>query len=133
MSKSDTKSVFEGLFRAISNTPTTPGAVITVELKDGTVITGNLVSTDTSLNVRLGNVIVDETKFPQLAGIKTMFIRGNWIRYIDLSAAHVDLGLLAGPSSRVTASPPSRYCYPFCQRTLTADASRKEVAMLTQA
>jgi small nuclear ribonucleoprotein (snRNP)-like protein len=58
------------------------GQEVIVELKNGINIKGCLVSVDQYLNVKLRNISVEEPALhPQLACLKTCFIRGSVIRY----------------------------------------------------
>jgi small nuclear ribonucleoprotein (snRNP)-like protein len=58
------------------------GQEVVIELKNGININGSLLSVDQYLNVKLQNISVKEPeKYPQLACLKTCFIRGSVIRY----------------------------------------------------
>eukprot|EP01038_Epipyxis_sp_PR26KG_P008634 gene8634-11669_t len=68
---------------------------VAVELKNDVVMTGVLVSVDQYLNVKLRNVsVIDPIRHPQLASMKSCFIRGSAVRYIQIPAAEVDTELL---------------------------------------
>ena len=57
------------------------GQKITIELKNGVLISGNLISVDQYLNVKLNAIEIDNLQvFPQLAALKNCFIRGSVIR-----------------------------------------------------
>ena len=99
------------------------GKEVAVELKNDIAITGTLVSVDQYLNVKLSDVrVVDPTRYPQLVRgrsfsmfimtvwfamlfvlmfppflqvpIKSCFIRGSVVRYIQIPAKEVDTELL---------------------------------------
>lgn len=54
---------------------------VAVELKNGVILKGTLISVDQYLNVKLDNISVDEgVKYPQLGALKNCFIRGSVIR-----------------------------------------------------
>lgn len=58
------------------------GQQVAVELKNDVVVTGLLVSVDQYLNVKLKDIqVVDTEKHPQLAALKSCFIRGSAVRY----------------------------------------------------
>ncbi|RYH13349.1 hypothetical protein EON65_35870 [archaeon] len=70
------------------------GQEVTIELKNGINMKGSLVSVDQYLNVKLKSVSVEHPeKYPQLACLKTCFIRGSVIRYCYV----ISLYLLAPP------------------------------------
>jgi U6 snRNA-associated Sm-like protein LSm2 len=57
------------------------GQKLTIELKNGVTISGLLVSVDQYLNVKLSGISVENPSlYPQLASLKTCFIRGSVIR-----------------------------------------------------
>ncbi len=57
------------------------GHEVAVELKNGVVIRGVLVSVDQYLNVKLKQIKVDEIeKHPQFYSLRNCFIRGSTIR-----------------------------------------------------
>ena len=71
------------------------GKEIAVELKNDIVLTGILHSVDQYLNVKLIEVrVVEPQKYPQLTALKTCFIRGSVVRYIQIPPEHVDTQLL---------------------------------------
>ena len=58
-------------------------------------MTGTLLSVDQYLNIKLSNItIIDSTKYPQLGAIKSCFIRGSTIRFIQITPKDVDVELL---------------------------------------
>jgi U6 snRNA-associated Sm-like protein LSm2 len=67
------------------------GQPVTVELKNDLRISGNLVSVDQFLNIKLDDI---SSESMQLAAIKNCFIRGSVVRYVTLPATGVDTGLL---------------------------------------
>ena len=68
---------------------------VTVELKNDLEITGNLINVDNNLNIALANITVNESeKHPQLITSKTLFIRGNVIRYIHFDKNDIDTELV---------------------------------------
>eukprot|EP01013_Petalomonas_cantuscygni_P010032 TRINITY_DN22983_c0_g1_i1.p1 TRINITY_DN22983_c0_g1~~TRINITY_DN22983_c0_g1_i1.p1 ORF type:complete len:126 (-),score=11.28 TRINITY_DN22983_c0_g1_i1:143-466(-) len=92
---------FEGVFKTLC--PAAPGrlgARITVELKNGAEISGNIDSVDQFLNIRLVNVSVDASRFPHLASLSSCFVRGSVIRYVHLPPNCVDLDLVADASRK---------------------------------
>jgi U6 snRNA-associated Sm-like protein LSm2 len=57
------------------------GQEVSVELKNGVIIRGVLVSVDQYLNVKLNTVnVADGVQYPQLAALKNCFVRGSVIR-----------------------------------------------------
>lgn len=57
------------------------GQKLTIELKNGVSISGNLISVDQYLNVKLNTIEIDNPQlYPQLAALKNCFIRGSVIR-----------------------------------------------------
>ncbi|KAL7579327.1 hypothetical protein ACA910_014005 [Epithemia clementina (nom. ined.)] len=71
------------------------GKEIAVELKNDIVLTGILHSVDQYLNVKLIDVrVVEPQKYPQLTALKSCFIRGSVVRYIQIPPEHVDTQLL---------------------------------------
>ncbi|GBG25671.1 U6 snRNA-associated Sm-like protein LSm2 [Hondaea fermentalgiana] len=80
---------------------TLEGKPVTVEMKNGVEVQGELHSVDQYLNVKLINVSpVDEAKYPQLAVLKTCFIRGSVVRYISLRKQDMDIPLLQDAARR---------------------------------
>lgn len=59
------------------------GHEVTVELKNGVMIKGQLVSVDQYLNAKLKNISVEDgVKYPQLGALKNCFVRGSVIRFV---------------------------------------------------
>eukprot|EP01059_Diplonema_ambulator_P006907 TRINITY_DN1647_c0_g1_i1.p1 TRINITY_DN1647_c0_g1~~TRINITY_DN1647_c0_g1_i1.p1 ORF type:complete len:122 (+),score=20.89 TRINITY_DN1647_c0_g1_i1:1894-2259(+) len=73
---------------------------VIVELKNGMALRGVLVSVDQYLNLKLGNVHVDQKKYPQMAAVKICFIRGSVIRYIQLPPGEVDSDVMIEASKK---------------------------------
>ena len=75
--------------------------VVTVELKNDLCVSGTLHSVDQYLNIKLTGVSVpDAARFPQLASVTTVFIRGSVIRYVHVPAAACDTELLQDASRK---------------------------------
>ena len=80
------------------------GKEIVVELKNDLAIRGTLHSVDQYLNIKLLGVSVeDETNFPHMQSVKTCFIRGSVIKYVQLPASEVDTELLQDATRREAA------------------------------
>eukprot|EP01060_Flectonema_neradi_P012656 TRINITY_DN19418_c0_g1_i1.p1 TRINITY_DN19418_c0_g1~~TRINITY_DN19418_c0_g1_i1.p1 ORF type:complete len:102 (+),score=23.81 TRINITY_DN19418_c0_g1_i1:193-498(+) len=73
---------------------------IIVELKNDLVVRGVLQSVDQYLNVKLQNLQVDLKKYPQMAAVKTCFIRGSTIRFMQLPPGEVDKDILIEATKR---------------------------------
>lgn len=74
---------------------------VIVELKNDIEIKGTLRSVDQFLNLKLDNIsTVNETKYPHLKAVKTLFVRGSTVRYVHLNATSVDCTLLQDASRR---------------------------------
>lgn len=74
---------------------------VILELKNDIEIKGTLRSVDQYLNLKLDNVsTVNETKYPHLKAVKTLFIRGSTVRYVHMNASAVDCTLLQDASRR---------------------------------
>ena len=87
--------LFPSLFKTLV------GKEVTVELKNDLAITGNLVSVDQFLNVKLSNIrIVNEEKHPHMKSVHNCFVRGSVIRYVHLSPEEVDEELLHDATRR---------------------------------
>lgn len=57
------------------------GEEVSVELKNGVVLRGSLVSVDQYLNMKLNTIAVEDgVQYPQLGALKNCFIRGSVIR-----------------------------------------------------
>mmetsp|Transcript_12428 Transcript_12428/g.18809 ORF Transcript_12428/g.18809 Transcript_12428/m.18809 type:complete len:93 (-) Transcript_12428:88-366(-) len=71
------------------------GKEVAVELKNDVSITGTLLSVDQYLNIKITDVqVVNPDKHPQLIPLKSCFIRGSVVRYIQIPASEVDTELL---------------------------------------
>ncbi|EOD36392.1 hypothetical protein EMIHUDRAFT_70748 [Emiliania huxleyi CCMP1516] len=92
------------------------GKEVVVELKNGArsslgrarpadlAIRGTLHSVDQFLNVKLLQVTVDDREnFPHMQSVKTCFIRGSVIKYVQLPASEVDTELLQDATRREMA------------------------------
>lgn len=80
------------------------GKEIAVELKNDVVLRGTLHSVDQYLNVKLLQVtVVDTEKYPQLTTLKSCFIRGSVVRYIQIPPEHVDTELLQDAARKENA------------------------------
>ena len=80
------------------------GKEIAVELKNDVVLTGTLHSVDQYLNVKLLNVgVVQPDKYPQLVSLKSCFVRGSVVRYIQIPPEHVDTELLQDAARKENA------------------------------
>jgi len=87
--------LFPSLFKTLV------GKEVTVELKNDLCITGNLVSVDQFLNVKLSNIkIVNEDQHPHMKSVHNCFVRGSVIRYVHLSKEEVDEELLHDATRR---------------------------------
>jgi U6 snRNA-associated Sm-like protein LSm2 len=91
------------------------GKQVTVELKNDLQLTGTLVSVDQYLCIKLDNVQVDTSDYPQLViifyvlrlifvfnqtCIKSCFIRGSVLRYVHLPKNEVQVDLLQDATRR---------------------------------
>jgi small nuclear ribonucleoprotein (snRNP)-like protein len=91
---------------------------VAVELKNNVVLTGTLHSVDQYLNIKLLNVaVVQPEKYPQLTALKSCFIRGSVVRYIQIPPEHVDTELLQdaarkenAPKSQSSSSSKAKTC-----------------------
>jgi small nuclear ribonucleoprotein (snRNP)-like protein len=80
------------------------GKEIAVELKNEVVLRGTLHSVDQYLNVKLLQVtVVDTEKYPQLTTLKSCFIRGSVVRYIQIPPEHVDTEMLQDAARKENA------------------------------
>ena len=77
------------------------GKVVIVDLKNDLSVRGVLHSVDQFLNIKLTQIdILDPVKFPHLASLQNIFIRGSVVRYIHLSPDDVDTQLLQDATRR---------------------------------
>ena len=71
------------------------GKEIVVELKNDLAIRGQLHSVDQYLNIKLEQVqVVDAQRFPQLTSVRSCFVRGSVVRYVQIPRNEVDTELL---------------------------------------
>lgn len=77
------------------------GTEVTVELKNDMAVRGTLHSVDQWLNVKLEKVsVVDKEKFPQLATVDSLFIRGSVVRFVLIDPKNVDTEALQDAARR---------------------------------
>jgi U6 snRNA-associated Sm-like protein LSm2 len=68
---------------------------VKVELKNGLVVNGRIDTVDQYHNIKLTNVTAeDPEKYPHLASVDELFIRGSVLRYISIPPEKVNLELL---------------------------------------
>ena len=80
------------------------GKHIAIELKNDLILTGTLHSVDQYLNMKLSTVsVVGEERYPQLGGMKNVFVRGSVVRYIQLPKGEVDVELLQDATRKENA------------------------------
>ena len=80
------------------------GKEVAVELKNNVVLTGTLHSVDQYLNIKLIHVnIVNPEQYPQLISLKSCFVRGSVVRYIQIPPEHVDIELLQDATRKENA------------------------------
>merc|ERR1712218_275745 len=71
------------------------GKDVVVELKNDLSICGTLHSVDQYLNIKLTDIsVTDPEKHPHMSSVKSSFIRGSVVRYVQLPADEVDTQLL---------------------------------------
>ena len=71
------------------------GKDVVVELKNDLSICGTLHSVDQYLNIKLTDITVtDPDKHPHMTSVKSCFIRGSVVRYVQLPSDEVDTQLL---------------------------------------
>ncbi|KAJ9081030.1 U6 snRNA-associated Sm-like protein LSm2 [Entomophthora muscae] len=71
-------------------------------------MSGSLVSVDQFLNLKLDKIKVqDEAKYPHMIAIKTCFIRGSVVRYVQMAATDVDTALLQDAARKEAHQPSS--------------------------
>ena len=81
------------------------GKRVTVELKNDVAVHGVLHSVDQWLNVKLTDVrVADAARFPQLATVDSLFVRGSVVRFILVDPNDVDTELLQDASRREAAA-----------------------------
>ncbi|GMI06821.1 hypothetical protein TrVE_jg14388 [Triparma verrucosa] len=90
--------LFYSFFKTLCSKP------VAIELKNDLILTGTLHSVDQYLNIHLLNVsIVSPEKYPQLSGLKNVFVRGSVVRYIQLPSGEVDVELLMDATRKENA------------------------------
>ncbi|CAG9460336.1 unnamed protein product [Pedinophyceae sp. YPF-701] len=76
------------------------GKEVTVELKNDLAITGTLHSVDQYLNIKLNNTrVVDAERFPHMVAVRSCFVRGSVVRYVQLPT-DIDVDLLHDATRR---------------------------------
>ena len=71
------------------------GKDVVVELKNDLSICGTLHSVDQYLNIKLTDIsVIDREKHPHMSSVKSDFIRGSVVRYVQLPSDEVDTQLL---------------------------------------
>ena len=71
------------------------GKDVVVELKNDLSICGTLHSVDQYLNIKLTDIsVTDPDKQPHMTSVKSCFMRGSLVRYVQLPSDEVDTQLL---------------------------------------
>ena len=71
------------------------GKDVVVELKNDLSICGTLHSVDQYLNIKLTDIsVIDREKHPHMSSVKSAFIQGSVVRYVQLPSDKVDTQLL---------------------------------------
>ena len=71
------------------------GKDVVVELKNDLSICGTLHSVDQYLNIKLTDIsVIDREKHPHMSLVKSAFIQGSVVRYVQLPSKEVDTQLL---------------------------------------
>jgi len=84
-----TRMLFYSFFKSLV------GKDVVVELKNDLSICGTLHSVDQYLNIKLTDIsVTDPEKHPHMSSVKSSFIRGSVVRYVQLPADEVDTQLL---------------------------------------
>ncbi|KXN72013.1 U6 snRNA-associated Sm-like protein LSm2 [Conidiobolus coronatus NRRL 28638] len=82
------------------------GKEVTVELKNDLAIQGTLATVDQFLNMKLNDIkVIDEVNYPHLISVKSCFIRGSVIRYVQLPPEAVDTALLQDATRKEAQDP----------------------------
>ncbi|GMI09477.1 hypothetical protein TrLO_g1271 [Triparma laevis f. longispina] len=90
--------LFYSFFKTLCSKP------VAIELKNDLILTGTLHSVDQYLNMKLCDVsVVGGENYPQLAGLKNVFVRGSVVRYIQLPRNEVDTELLQDATRKENA------------------------------
>ena len=72
-----------------------------MELKNDMSITGVLHSVDQYLNIKLNGIKVDSPdQYPHMMSVRSCFVRGSVVRYIQLPEGSVDTELLHDATRR---------------------------------
>ncbi|CAG5129699.1 U6 snRNA-associated Sm-like protein LSm2 [Biomphalaria glabrata] len=80
------------------------GKEVVVELKNDLCICGTLHSVDQFLNIKLTDIsVTDPEKYPHMLSVKTCFIRGSVVRYVQLPADECDTQLLQDATRKEAA------------------------------
>jgi len=77
------------------------GKDVVIELKNDLSICGTLHSVDQYLNIKLTDInVTDAEKYPHMLSVRTVFVRGSVVRYVQLPADEVDTQLLQDAARR---------------------------------
>lgn len=81
------------------------GAEVLVELKNDVSIRGRLVAVDQFLNIKLEDIsVLEPAKYPHIASMKSIFIRGPSVRYVGLDPILVNVDALMDATRRELAA-----------------------------
>lgn len=70
-------------------------------MKNDMCVRGTLKTVDQYLNLKLDNITtLNESDFPHLSAVKSLFIRGSVVRYVHLPSNAIDTALLEDASRR---------------------------------
>lgn len=84
------------------------GKQVTVHLKNDVELTGTLTSVDPFLNLKLDSVhpqADSHGQYPHLLALRSAFIRGSVVRFVEVPAEAVEVGLLQDASRVEYANP----------------------------
>lgn len=84
------------------------GKQVTVHLKNDVELAGTLTSVDPFLNLKLDAVQpahADAGQYPHLLALRSAFIRGSVVRYVEVPGEAVEVGLLEDASRVEYANP----------------------------
>jgi len=85
------------------------GKEVVVELKNDLCICGTLHSVDQFLNIKLTDIsVTDPDKYPHMLSVRTCFIRGSVVRYVQLPGDECDTQLLQDATRKEAAQNKSR-------------------------
>lgn len=74
---------------------------MSVELKNDMVLSGELLSVDQFLNIKLQDITVEDIeRYPHMLAVKNCFIRGSVVRYVQVPEEAVDVELLQDAARR---------------------------------